>query len=249
LRSESRYLNAIGMKAASDRGDVGHSAFLKPRAAITSSVPARLSADHIAERWPRLFHMAEAGSWPSIRRNGLLSTTALLDRFEISGPERAAIESRRRAQAVELHHPSLGSARIRDNKPINETVLQRTLVGMSLSQWYETLNGRVFFWLTRRRLDRLREARSYRGRPHDLVIVDTAALLRSYLDEVELAHLNTGAVHRGANYSRGAGTFRRIEQYSWQARLAVAPREPIVELTISYAVPDIADLIVSVATE
>jgi hypothetical protein len=90
-------------------------------------------------------------------------------------------------------------------------------------------NGRVFFWLTRERLDRLREARPYHGRPHDLLIVHTAALLCSHPDEVELAQLNTGAVHGGANYPRGAGTFRRIEEYRWQARLAVAPRDPIVE--------------------
>jgi hypothetical protein len=36
--------------------------------------------------------MAEAASRPSIRRNGLLSTTALLDCFEISRPERAATD-------------------------------------------------------------------------------------------------------------------------------------------------------------
>lgn len=33
----------------------------------------------LAERYPRLFHMAAAGSWPSIERHGLLSTSALLD--------------------------------------------------------------------------------------------------------------------------------------------------------------------------
>ena len=216
---------------------------------MSGRVPARLRAAYIGERWPRLFHMAEAGSWPSISRNGLLSTSALLDRFRINGPERVAIESQRRSHATDIHHPSLGAAWIRDNKPINETVLQRTLVGMNLAEWYATLNGRVFFWLTRERLDRLRQARPYRDRPHDLLIVDTAALLRSHADEIELAHLNTGAVHRGANYPRGAGTFRRIDQYPWQERLAVAPREPIVELTIPYAVPDIADLVVSVVTE
>jgi hypothetical protein len=128
-------------------------------------------------------------------------------------------------------------------------VLQRTLSGMDLTRWYETLNGRVFFWLTRERLDRLRDARPYRTRPHDILTIDTAALLRSHGKQVELAHLNTGAVHRGAKYPRGAGTFRPIGGYPWRERLAVSPREPIVELTIPYAVPDIADLVVSVTAE
>ena len=193
--------------------------------------------------------MAESGSWAAIAQEGLLSTSALLDRFEVRGRERVAIESRRRSEAVQIHHPTLGSAWIRDNKPINETVLRRTLSGMDLARWYETLNGRVFFWLTRERLDRLRRARPYRERPHDILTIDTAALLRSHGEEVELAHLNTGAVHRGANYPRGAGTFRRTGDYPWRQRLAVSPREPIVEVTVPYAVPDITDLVISVATE
>jgi hypothetical protein len=36
-------------------------------------------------RSPRLYHMAEADTWDSIREHGLLSTSALLDLFEIKG--------------------------------------------------------------------------------------------------------------------------------------------------------------------
>jgi hypothetical protein len=43
-----------------------------------------------------LYHMAEDGSWESIRQIGLLSTSALLDRFEVEGERRYAIESTRR---------------------------------------------------------------------------------------------------------------------------------------------------------
>ena len=64
-------------------------------------------------------------------------------------------------------------------------------------------------------------------------------LLDVYADQVELAHLNTGAVHNAANYQRGAGTFRRVSDYPWRERLRVAPREPIVEITVPDAVPDI----------
>ena len=109
------------------------------------SPPQTLTPGYLAERWPRLYHMAEAGSWESVRRQGLLSTTALLDSFEISGPERDAIEAARRPESVPIQHPVYGTAWIRDNKPINETVLRRTLVGISEPDWYRTLNGRVFF--------------------------------------------------------------------------------------------------------
>lgn len=209
-------------------------------------LPENLTADYIAERYPRLYHMAEAGSWTSIERRGLLSTTALLDLFEIEGAEREAIEGARRGESIPIEHPVFGKAWIRDNKPINETVLRRTLVGMTEEEWYRTLNGRVFFWLSTDRLERLRNAPPYRMRSHDILIVDTAKLLARHEDVVELAHLNTGAVHPSANYPRGAGTFRCISDYPWSERLKVAPSEPIVELTVPYSVPDTGDLVLEV---
>lgn len=205
-------------------------------------------ADYIAERWPRLYHMAEAGSWPSVERHGLLSTTALLDLFEVTGARRHAIESVRRPESISISHPDHGTAWIRDNKPINETVLRRTLVGVSEAEWYRSLNSRVFFWLTTKRLDKLRNAPPYKARSHDVLTLDTEALLASYTGTVELAHLNSGAVHPSANYPRGAGTFRTISDYPWQVRLAVAPQEPIVELTVPYALKNASTFVVDIAT-
>jgi len=215
---------------------------------VMMSVPATLSADYIAERWPRLFHVAEAGSWTSIQRHGLLSTAALLDLFEITGPEREAIESARRAESVRIEHPEHGTALIRDNKPINVTVLRRTLVGMSEPEWYRTINGRVFFWLGEKRLDRLRAAPPYRSRPHDILTIDTKRLLDAHAARVELAHLNTGAVHPGSISPRGAGTFRSIQDYPWPERVRIARAEPIVEFTIPYSLPKVADFTVDVQT-
>lgn len=213
------------------------------------NVPDRLTVDYIVERWPRLFHMAEAGSWDSIKKHGLQSTTALLDRLGIEHQGRAEIESERRAESVELKDALGNSVWVRDNKPINETALLKTLEGMTPEEWYRTLNGRVFFWLTRKRLDKLRGAGAYRHRRHDILTLDTAKLMQSHGDMVELSPLNSGAVHPAANYPRGVGTFSRIADYPWQSRLAVAPSEPIVELTVPYAVNDIADLVIDVKTE
>jgi hypothetical protein len=204
-----------------------------------------MTPEEIAARWPRLFHMAEAGTWPTIREHGLLSTTALLDLFEVSEPARSQIEARRRRESVTLEHPLHGVATIRDNKPINETVLRRTLVGMDESEWYRTLNGRDFFWLSEERLNRLRSAPAYRGRPHDVLVLDTARLLDTYADRVELAPINTGAVHAGAKNARGAGTFLKIDEYPWDRR---PTGELAVELTVPHSVPDVAEYVVEVKT-
>jgi hypothetical protein len=71
---------------------------LHPSMAVSDSsdevaLTSNLTTEVIATRWPRLFHMAEAGSWLAIQRYGLLSTTALLDLFEITGDDRDSIES------------------------------------------------------------------------------------------------------------------------------------------------------------
>lgn len=203
-----------------------------------------MTPEEFAARWPYVFHMAEAGSWPSIRRHGLLSTVALLDLFEVAEPLRSKLETQRRPESVTIHHHELGSATIRDNKPINVTVLRRTLVGMTEPEWYQALNSRVFFWLTTERLDRLRNAPPYRDRPHDILTLDTARLLERHVERVELAGLNSGAVHPGAKTPRGAGTFRRLGEYPWARRRA---DEPVVELTVLYAVPDVVDVVVDVA--
>ncbi len=49
--------------------------------------------------------MAEADTWDSIRKNGLLSTSALLDLYEIKGAQRYAIESDHRPESIPISHP------------------------------------------------------------------------------------------------------------------------------------------------
>jgi hypothetical protein len=39
----------------------------------------------------------------------------------------------------------------------------------------------------------------------------------------------------------GAGTFSRIADYPWTQRRRTAPSEPIVEVTVPYAIPNLAD--------
>jgi hypothetical protein len=89
----------------------------------------------LISRHPVLYHMAEDGSWESIRGLGLLSTRALLDRFEVEGGLRFDIEPRRRPGIVEIGHPEHVRALVRDNKPIQEEVLRRRLTGKEPQRW------------------------------------------------------------------------------------------------------------------
>ena len=198
-----------------------------------------MEAKLLVRRYPKLYHMAEGGSWESIRQIGLLSTSALLDRFEVGGEQRRKIESSRRPEIVELQHPRLGKALVRDNKPMQEKTLERCLVGMTPREWYEVLNHRVFFWVDEKRLTKLLGARAYRDRPHLVLEIDTAELLRRYSNVVSLSSINSGATFTMKPAPRGPDTFKRIPDHP--------ESKPVVELTVDYAVPDIADFTLSVS--
>ena len=206
----------------------------------------RLTPQELAETYPRLYHMAEAGSWESIQRHGLLSTSALLDLFEVAGPERERIESRRRPDSIIIRHPQHGTAVIRDQKPMTDGALQKCLRDSTPREWYETLNSRVFFWLSRERLVRLLSARAYRGKRQTVLTVDTAHLLQRHADRVTLSPINSGSTIFNPQ-PRGTDTFQRIGDYPfayWRARRPL--RDAVVELAVDDAVPDIQDFVLRV---
>ncbi|MDJ0869739.1 MAG: hypothetical protein QNK03_26810 [Myxococcota bacterium] len=201
-------------------------------------------AVRLAETYPVLYHMSAAGSWPGIRRHGLLSTSSLLDLFEIRGAERRRIEAALRTECIEIRHPVHGAAVIRDQRSMSRRGLERSLVGgLGVSTWLRTLNSKVFFWVTRRRLDTLRNARSYRGLAQTLIEVDTCELLTRHAARVRLAPINTGATRFSA--PRGRDTFRRMADHPFEERRRCG-REPVVELCVEGAVPDISDLVLRV---
>jgi len=55
-------------------------------------VSSCMDVDALVKRYPRLFHMAEKGTWPSIKKHGLLSTSAVLDLHQCDGDERRVLE-------------------------------------------------------------------------------------------------------------------------------------------------------------
>jgi hypothetical protein len=187
--------------------------------------------------------MAEAGSWPKMQRYGLLSTTALLDLFDYSGEERQSIESERRTETVEITHPEYGTAIIRDNLPLREHFLAECLDGMTAREWYELLNRKVFFWVSKARLERLLGARAYRNRAHDIVTVDTRQLVERDLDRITLAPINTGSTLYPSAPRRGHNTFQRIQDYDLEAMVRRrGHRDAIVELAADYAVCDVEEI-------
>lgn len=205
-----------------------------------------ITIDELVELHPQLFHMAEEGTWPSICDLGLLSTSSLLDQFEINGEQRTRIEATNRREQIIITHPKYGAAVIRDQIPMTESALEKCLVGLAPHEWYRLLNKRVFFWTRSDRLARLFNARAYRGKTHCIITIDTTRMLEQYADRVRLSPINSGSTIFKPQ-PRGLDTFLPMSQYPFEHWSQKRSRSTaIVEVTIDYGVPDIKDFVTDV---
>ncbi len=129
---------------------------------------------------------------------------------------------------------------VRDQKPMDDAGLRRCLRdGLTPSDWYRLLNDRVFFWLTRKRLHGLLKAKPYRELEHDVLELDTAALVSAHQTRITLSPINSGAT-KPFPAARGRDTFLPISDYpyaDWRTRRAAGER--VVELSVVGGVRDV----------
>lgn len=186
--------------------------------------------------------MAEDGSWPNILKHGLLSTTAILDKWGIVGNERKRLESQLRLEIVSLNHENYGIAKLRDQKAMKPELLSKCLpTSISVGDWCRYINGRVFFWADWTNLKRLLSAQSYINKPHIVITLDTVRLVNSYREKITLSDINTGSTfpRKGKTEPerRNFNTFRKIPDFDSRY---------VRELAVDYGIPDIANTCLSV---
>ena len=191
-----------------------------------------VTPQELADTYPLLYHMADAGSWESIWKHGLLSTSSLLELFEINGKEREDIEAKRRPESVEIAHPKYGRAVVRDQKPLSESKLAKSLSGCTVPEWYRLLNKRVFFWLTKSRLQTLLAARAYRNTSHLVLAIDTLPFVKRYQDQIVLSPMNSGNTQPFA-HPRSPATFQKMDTYPFKERAKYGEHFQVVELAVA----------------
>lgn len=197
----------------------------------------------LINRYPTLYHMAEKDSWPSIKMHGLLSTTAVLNKYGIGGAYRLQLEEQHRPEKV-----SVGVAGdvivLRDQKPMAPDRLQQALTGgVTTAEWYRLINRKVFMWAQESRLLRLLNARHYRNLEHDVLTINTASLVQAHFNRILLCPMNSGNTFPIPHH-RSLDTFSTITDY--QDRPSGAPRKEVVEVVVDYEVLDIANHVIEV---
>ena len=176
--------------------------------------PAVETSDLI-ELCPHLYHVTACDNWESILQHGLLPVSALLERFEDDDGERGKRERRHRSGSETLEHPEHGRAILRDQKPLNESMLRHCLLDDLMPEdWYQILNQRVFFWPNCDRVKTFLRTPYYRSMHHLLIVVRTDRLLADCSDRIELSPINSGAT-RSVEHKRGRGTFAALSDYDF----------------------------------
>ncbi|MFE7408698.1 DUF7002 family protein [Isoptericola sp. NPDC057559] len=183
-------------------------------------------------KYPRLFHTAADGAWPSIRDYGLYSTKALVRAYDPPVETQAAILGAIRRTSFTLTRPGRDDVVIRDQGPLKflSVCLEP---GVSELEYLEALNSRVFFHVNEHDLHRLLGARRYRSHAQTVLTVDTATFLAAHRD-VELAPYNTGSVHVPNMPARSPALFVRLEDYPWEDwRSRRGAKAAVRELTVT----------------
>nr|WP_281718920.1 hypothetical protein [Pandoraea apista] len=186
--------------------------------------------------------MAEADTWPSIRQFGLLSTSAALDHFGISGDDRLLHEVTHRPEKVAVG-PIGAQIVLRDQKPMFPDRLTKALQGVTPAEWYKFLNNKVFMWAQEHRLLGLLGARGYNKLEHDVLTIDTAKFMDKYAGSVWLCPMNSGNTFP-MPHPRSLETFQRLANYP--IKRSGAPEKEVVEVVTDYSVPDIAEFVIEV---
>lgn len=203
-----------------------------------------MQPERLVELHPWLYHMAEAGTWPSIRERGLMSTSGVLDHFGLSGAERRAIEQGHRPGKLAVLPGASDAIVLRDQAPMPPDRLRNALgPETSIESWYAIINSKVFFWTEEERLHRLLNARAYRGLEHDVLTIDTESLVAAHGDRMWLCHMNSGNTFPMWT-ARDPGIFKRIPAYPVNRNNN--PVKPIVEVLVDHSVPDIAHHVIEV---
>lgn len=164
-------------------------------AALRSPRPISPEARFVQMR-PVLFHVTALDNVEGIRKRGLRTTTQL------------AVEAGVALGGVRREVLQLAGATVRDQRPIISKTLVDHLGGVTLYEWLEILNGRVFLFPDEDRAMALAQTYAEQSIPQAVLEFKTADVLAVAGDRLEVAGRNTGAVPREKGCPcRGRSTF------------------------------------------
>ena len=215
-----------------------------PRAGPGRPLARGVSAPHVHHGYPRhprtlnpgsalarlrpvVFHATAYGAWESIAAHGLRTAAQLSDD--------ARSLSKLRTSAIEVKNTEGLTASVRDQQVMIRSHIADHLDGLTVDEWLELVNSRVFFFARQKDLTTL--LGRYGSEGQDVLTFDTAKLLAAAGRRAEVATVETAApVAWQKCPCRGIDTFEPLAEH----RGDVADIE---ELTVVDGLTDVMPLV------
>ncbi len=207
-----------------------------------------MKPEDLWEHYPVLYHIAWGGSWPSIEKYGLLSTSELLQEYGKNEEEIRNLTQVRRAEPVQIECPGRPIAVLRDQKPMTDEGLKEALVPKTVepAQWYKLVNSMVFFWPNKGRFERM--LKKYDNTEHDVLVVCTKRLVDLVESDIRLSSINSGFTGKNPS-KRGLDHFKRFDEYPFFARLnrpRIGVENAIAEVCVDKRVSRIREAVIRI---
>jgi hypothetical protein len=188
-----------------------------------------MDVSSFASHFPTLYHLTFAANLPGIREHGLRSSTELAEIYSFSPEEREATLNSRRRCNQELHGLIL-----RDQHAAQEARMKSCLVGVTIPEWLNLLNSRIFFFLSRDKA--MRFAEGYANDQSVLLEVNTAGLLKTHAAQTTLCRINPGSFLYNPR-PRGRNSFIPLAEYAYKNK-----RETPAEVVIDGGILELGEI-------
>lgn len=161
-----------------------------------------MELDRLAGRYRDLWHVTFAGGWEGIHRHGLLRAVDV-----------DAVTAREiRLRSVERTLSDGTRVTVR-NQVMSRKDPSTSLDGISVEEWWQLINARVYFFCREGDKDRFVEAYLGQGCPQEVIKVRTKSVLAPVAEAVELATVNAGVFPRAGGPTRGRDTFVSLNNF------------------------------------
>ena len=154
-----------------------------------------------------LWHVAPAGAWERIQREGFQTAAQLIDAADLDDAERQRLHEEPRAELVTL---KLGedAVTLRDQALLANRADPASVLGddLTVADWVRTLNKRIYICTDRPAVDKL----IAKYGPQDVITISPLRLLEAAQWSIELAAQHSGAIQQKAGVQRDKSTFQSI---------------------------------------
>ena len=194
---------------------------------------SRHPAAELARLRKVLFHASSYGAWPTIAELGLRTTGELLAASGLARPAAA------RTKNIDVILESGHNVTIRDQRPMVRAKIEAHLDGISVREWLDILNERVFLFVRQKELTAML-GRYQEAEGQDVVVFDTSKLLAATATRMEVSTVNSSEpVPWTRCPCRSRSTFLPIGSYSGSVG-------DIEEATVIGGIDDVSTLVVRV---